>query len=44
MTVPIVPEPDYSEIVNNVRKAEEERYNAVTKILKADDIFNSYLN
>ena len=22
----------------------EERYNAVTKILKADDIFNSYLN
>lgn len=43
MTIPILTEPDYSEIVNMVRNAENERYNAVIKILKADDIFNSFV-
>ena len=43
MKIPIVPEPDYTEIVETIKNAEEQRYNAVMKILKADDILNSYL-
>jgi type I restriction enzyme M protein len=41
--VPIVPDPDYTTIVDTIKKAEKERSNAVMRILKADDIFNSYI-
>lgn len=40
--IPILSEPEYSEIVNTIKSSEEERYNAVSKILKANDIINSY--
>ena len=40
--IPIISEPQYSEVVNNVKESEKKRVQSVYEILKASDSLNSY--
>ncbi|WP_323133920.1 N-6 DNA methylase [Vreelandella aquamarina] len=44
LEIPVLPEPQYSEIVNDVKKSEARRVDSVYEILKASDNLNSYLS
>ncbi|MBI4647618.1 MAG: N-6 DNA methylase [Bacteroidia bacterium] len=42
--IPILVDPDCTDIVNNIKKSEEDRYNAVLFLTNADNIFNTYIS
>lgn len=43
LDIPILPDPEYSQIVESIKKSEEERINSLDRIVKAEDIINSFV-